>query len=105
MTTEEITTLLRGKERMGYTASTYTMFDENTLVRVSNHLPKEVNFWKNEQQNVERVFFIFAESNLNQRQVEKYLEEEFSNYNYDFMIVEEGESYDLDIITHFINNF
>jgi hypothetical protein len=104
MTIEEITTAIRGKERMTYTTSTYTMVDD-VLVRISNHLPKECNFYEYDQQNVNRVFFIFAECNLTQREIESYLEKEFANYNFDFMIVEENDEYSIEILKHFIQNF
>lgn len=104
MTIEQITTAIRGKERMTYTTSTYTMVGD-VLVRVSNHLPKECNFYENNQQEVSRVFFIFAECNLSQKEVETYLEKEFSNYNFDFMIVEENDDYPIEVINHFIQNF
>jgi len=102
-TVESITTALRAKELHTYTASTYTMMND-TLVRVSNHLPNSSNISENNE-GVERIFLIFAESDLNELQVDKHIEKELYNYEVEYMIINDSFDFSIEDILTFINNF
>lgn len=103
-TVEEITTAIRGKERMGYTASTYTMFGD-TVVRVSNHLPKACNLLEYNERGT-KIFLIFAECDLNVRKIEKHIEEELEDYfEVDYMIIDDSFEFTTDMIINFIERF
>lgn len=103
-TVEEITTAIRGKERMGYTTSTYTMFG-NTLVRVSNHLPKACNLLEYNERGT-KVFLIFAESDLNERTIEKHILTELDEYfEVEYMLIDDFFDFTTENILHFIERF
>jgi hypothetical protein len=103
-TVEEITTAIRGKERMGYTTSTYTMFGD-TLVRVSNHLPKSSNLLEHHEEGT-KIFLIFAESDLNERTIEKHIESELEAYfDVEYMIIDDSFDFTTDMIINFIERF
>lgn len=101
---EEITTAIRGKERIGYTTSTYTMVNE-TLVRVSNHLPKAQNLIENND-GVKKVFLILAETNLTEREIESYIESELEQYfEVEYLLIDESFDFTIEQIFNMIEQF
>lgn len=73
-----------------YKASYYYNIDDIT-VRVSNHLPKFSNWAENN--NNEKAIFIFTdEIEMTESQIEKYLEEEFSEISYQYAILSDLEN-------------
>lgn len=100
-TIAEITAAIREKESFGYKASTYTMIGD-VLVRVSNHLPKTYNIHDNNE-DVKNIFFVFAESDLSEKQVEDYLNDNLKSYNVDFIIIDDSFDFTANDIFKAIN--
>jgi cellulose biosynthesis protein BcsQ len=97
----EITEALRQKDMLGYKTSTYQMIDD-VLVRVSNHLPQVYNVESNNE-GIEKIFFIFAEPDLTQREIESHLEQEFSNNKYDYVLIDDSYDYTREDVLKMIN--
>ena len=100
-TVTEIANEIKGLNQTCYLASAYTMVGD-VLVRVSNHLPKVYNLEENNE-GVEKLFLIFTECDLTERQIENYIESDLHRYQVSYMLVEEGDNYDRETIMCFIN--
>lgn len=73
-----------------YKASYYYKIDDIT-VRVSNHLPKAYNW--DENNNGDKALFIFTdEIGMTEMQIEKYLENEFSDISFQYAIIDNLEN-------------
>ena len=81
-----------------YKASYYFNVEDVT-VRVSNHLPKRQNWENNENQD--KALFIFTELEMNEYQIEKYLETEFSDITFNYMLVE--YTFNQDLMNYYLN--
>jgi hypothetical protein len=90
-TVSEITEAIRGKETYNYRASTYTMFGD-VLVRVSDHLPKVCNIRENNE-DVKNIFFVFAESDVTEREADDFFASTLKEYNCDYIIIDDSYDY------------
>ena len=99
-TINEVTEMITGQGVSTYKASRYTMIDD-VLVRVSNHLPNCANFGA-ENEDVERIFLIFTECELSEREIENYIEEEMGRYIVDYILYD--DSYSNEFILHSIRS-
>ena len=102
-TVKELTQELRKKEIIGYTSSTYTMIND-TLVRVSNHLPKDYNLQENNE-NLQKLFLIFVESDLTEKQIEKHIESDLYNYEVEYLLIDGSYDFNIDEIFNMIERF
>ena len=75
------------------TLSIYFYNNNNTLIRISNHLPNETNFQENNQEN-ERIFLIFTDTNLTEREIENYIEKNMNNYDVNYFIFDDGDNFE-----------
>jgi hypothetical protein len=101
-TINEITKAIRNSDFFFNTkSSTYTMV-EDVLVRVSDHLPNKYNLISYNE-DVQKVFLIFAETELTEREVSNYIDEELRSFDVDYIIIDGSFDYTLDNIKNFIN--
>ena len=100
-TIAEITEAIRERESFGYKASTYQMIDD-VLVRVSNHIPKIWNI-QNNNEGQDKFFFIFAESDVTEQEVNDFIESEMSDYDVDFVIIDDSYDFTIEDIIKMIN--
>lgn len=101
-TIENITSLVKGNETNWYKSS-YTMVDDK-LVRVSNHLPNVSNF-KNMNEDCEKIFLIFVESELSEREIQKFIDSEMKSFEVEFLLLNEENDFSDEMIQLFINRF
>jgi hypothetical protein len=73
-----------------YKASYYFNLDDIT-VRVSNHLPKFSN-WQENNNNEKGIFIFTDEIAMTESQIEKYLENEFSDISFQYAIITDIEN-------------
>jgi hypothetical protein len=100
-TIPEITRELRNTEFINYSgSSTYSMMND-VLVRVSDHLPSPWTMEYNE--GVEKMFFIFAECDLKEGVIQNHLEENYSDIEYDYMIMDGSYDFTIEQILNYIN--
>jgi len=97
----EIANEIKGLNQTGYCASAYTMVDD-VLIRVSNHLPKVYNLQENNE-DLKKLFLIFTECNLTEREIERYIETDLHQYEVSYILVQEGDNYDKETIMCFVN--
>ena len=102
ITIEEINNMILGNKNNWFKSS-YKMFDDK-LVRVSNHLPNSSNF-SNLNEDVERLFLIFVESDLTELKVQKFIESDLSSYEVDYLIIDEENQFTEEQILGFTNRF
>jgi hypothetical protein len=97
----EITEAIRKRDVLGYRASTYQMVGD-VLVRISDHLPKVSNIRENNEDE-KNIFFIFAESDVTEREATSFFESNLKEYNCDFMIIDDSYDFTIEDILSAIN--
>ena len=101
MNTYQLYTALTNSNQNSASSCYFEVGDK--VVRISNHLPNTTNFELfNEGAN--KIFMIFISNDLTEGQIEKFIENEMSENEVDYMLI--GEDFnDVDYISSRINRF
>ena len=62
---------------------------ENLLVRVSDHLPKIVNF-EEYNENQKNILLVFTDTDLTEKEIENFIEKEMSDFFVEYVIYDEN---------------
>lgn len=89
-TTDKITTWVNKNIELGYTAKSQYLEVDNILVRIGNHLPKVANI-EVYNESVEKVLLVFIEGSISESDAMHFCNNELSNYESEFIIVDGNE--------------
>ncbi|MFA5300410.1 MAG: hypothetical protein WC389_19670 [Lutibacter sp.] len=105
MTTELLYNAIT-KENQDCRNSYYAIYNDVTLLRVSNHLPRVSNIEESEE--IKNVVLVIVSDKITESEIESFITFEMGNYNVEYYLISEKEGYsELDVrdIKNSINCF
>lgn len=105
MTTENLYNEIT-KENQNCKNSYYAIYNDVTLLRVSNHLPRV--YYIDETEGIKNVVLVIVSDKITKREIEAFISSEMRNYNVDYYLISEEDGFsefDVRDIKNSINYF